>query len=300
MTIVLNGKELAQSIRTALRIELDNLRTQGIQPLLSAIIVGDNPASEKYVVNKRKMCRSIGINSEVHVLQRSSTLADLEHIITTCNNDSRVNGILVQLPLEHLSLPPTGTLKELTYRVMETIDPCKDVDGFHMYNITKYIRGQACLPPATAHGIINLLDYYKIPLKGQDVVIIGVSEIVGRPLGNVLTTCREATVSFCHKETHDLLRYIRTADIVVSAIGKPHYFSADAIKQDAVIIDVGINRVPDVSSCDGYQIVGDFDQTIWGKASYATPVPGGVGPMTVATLMQNVIVATKLQHGYKH
>mgnify|MGYP001579155129 CR=1 FL=1 len=296
MTQRLDGLTLGGTLQRTLREEVAVLRSRGILPVLAEIMISGNHASGKYASQSMRACENIGAESWICRLPKDSTPETLSSEIFGLSVHPHVNGVLIQLPLENLAISPPQALREITYRSMDEIIPSRDVDGFHPTNITKFVRGQPCLPPATAKGIITLLDHYGIPLKGRDVAIIGVSEIVGRPLGNFLVNQREATVAFCHRETRDISFYMRNADIVVSAIGKPHYFNADVIKEGAVVIDVGMNRVIDPTSSKGYRFVGDFDDSIWGKASHATPVPGGVGPMTVATLMQNLVQATKNQN----
>ncbi len=296
-TYKLDGKVIADEINSDLAVRVESLKRKGVTPTLAVVIVGDDAPSRSYVSQKRKACERIGAQSEVYAILKNSELSVLLDTIKELNKNDGVHGVLVHLPLKNLSIPPPVALRDITYGIMETIDPLKDVDGFHPINSTRFVRGQPCLAPATARGIVRLLDNYKIDTQGKYVVIAGVSEIVGRPLGNVLVNRMGSTVTFCHDKTPDVLEHSRRADIFISAIGQAHYFGADSIKEGAVVVDVGTSRVEDKSSEKGYKLLGDFDDSIWGKASCATPVPGGVGPMTVACLLENLVSATEYRNG---
>lgn len=290
---ILDGKNTAALIRNRIKeiIEKD-FKPRNFQPGLVAIIVGKNPASKIYVNSKAKACQEVGIFSKVIELEESTSQNDLVDLIKQLNINPKYHGILVQQPL-----PPHIN----TQFVNESIDPDKDVDGFHPVNMGKLLLGEECFVPCTPLGIIELLKHYKIDLSGKDVVIIGRSNIVGKPLAAMLMQKNKftnATVTICHSATKDISFYTKNADIVIAAIGKSEFLKADMIKENAIVIDVGINRVEDLNSEKGYRIVGDvkFDE-VSEKASYITPVPGGVGPMTIAMLLKNTLIASSKFYG---
>ncbi len=260
-------------------------------PHLVAILVGDNGASETYVANKVKSCHEVGFKSTLIRLEEETTELQLLNIIRNLNGDPDVDGILVQLPLpKHIS----------AQEVIITIDPSKDVDGFHPVNVGRMVLGQPTFLPATPYGIMLLLEHYKIQTAGKHAVVIGRSNIVGRPMSVLLSGSGNpgnCTVTLCHSGTKDLEDYCRSADILVAALGKPGFVKEDMVKEGAVVIDVGITRVEDASKKSGYRISGDVDfDAVAPKCSYITPVPGGVGPMTIAALMKNTFRACKMKY----
>lgn len=277
MGTIIDGKQLAATIRRQLTGEVEELRKQGIIPKLAVIMVGDDKASKIYVKNKNKACEELGIEYEEYLLESSITIKELLNLIEVLNEKKDVHGILLQSPLpEHLDIN----------LAIEKISPEKDVDGFHPINVGKLSLNQDCFVSCTPYGIIKMLDAYHIPIEGKNAVIIGRSNIVGRPLSQCLIN-RNATVTVCHSRTQNMEEITKKADILIAAIGKPNFVTENMIKQGAVIIDVGINRTSN-------GIVGDVAfEEIEKKASYITPVPGGVGPMTIAMLMNNVVKAAR-------
>ena len=279
--MIIDGKELARKTREKLKIECDNLKKEGILPKLAVIMVGDDKASQIYVKNKSKACQEIGIEFEEYFLGNDIRQKELIELIQKLNCDKSINGILLQSPI-----PKSLDINE----AFRTIFPEKDVDGFNPINVGKLCLNQETFVSCTPYGIMKMFEEYDIDLTGKNVTILGRSNIVGKPL---IQCClnKNATVTVCHSKTKDLKEHTKNADIVISAIGKAKFVTADMIKDGAVVIDVGINR--DESG----KIVGDVDfEKVSSKASYITPVPGGVGPMTIAMLMNNVIKATKLQN----
>lgn len=279
--MIIDGKELARKTREKLKIECDNLKKDGILPKLAVIMVGDDKASQIYVKNKSKACQEIGIEFEEYFLGNDIKQEELIELIQKLNLDKSINGILLQSPI-----PKSLDINE-AFRI---ILPEKDVDGFNPINVGKLCLNQETFVSCTPYGIMKMFEEYDIDLTGKNVTILGRSNIVGKPL---IQCClnKNATVTVCHSKTKDLKEHTKNADIVISAIGKAKFVTADMIKDGAVVIDVGINR--DESG----KIVGDVDfEKVSSKASYITPVPGGVGPMTIAMLMNNVIKATKLQN----
>ena len=275
------GKEIARKTREKLKIECDNLKKEGILSKLAVIMVGDDKASQIYVKNKSKACQEIGIKFEEYFLGNDIKQEELIELIQKLNLDKSINGILLQSPI-----PKSLDINE-AFRI---ILPEKDVDGFNPINVGKLCLNQETFVSCTPYGIMKMFEEYDIDLTGKNVTILGRSNIVGKPL---IQCCfnKNATVTVCHSKTKDLKEHTKNADIVISAIGKAKFVTADMIKDGAVVIDVGINR--DESG----KIVGDVDfEKVSSKASYITPVPGGVGPMTIAMLMNNVIKATKLQN----
>lgn len=275
---VIDGKGLAQKLRGEMKQDVTQLKEQGITPHLTVIIIGDNPASKSYVNGKKKASAQTGISSDVIEMSSSTSEAKLLEKIYELNNDETVHGILVQLPLpDHIN----------EQMVIETIAPNKDVDGFHPINIGKMMTGYDTFLPCTPYGIITMLQQYGIRIEGKRAVVIGRSNIVGKPVGQLLLN-EHATVTYCHSRTNNLTDFTTEADILIAAVGKPNVIRAEHIKKGAVIIDVGINRREDGS------LIGDVDFASAGeKASYITPVPKGVGPMTITMLLQNTIKAAK-------
>jgi methylenetetrahydrofolate dehydrogenase (NADP+) / methenyltetrahydrofolate cyclohydrolase len=278
MAELIDGKKVAAEIREEIRREVAGLSKNGIQPGLVAVRVGDNPASALYVRNKRKACEAAGIYSEEHHLPADISIDHLLNLISEFNKNPKINGILVQLPLPgHLDAD----------RVIQSLSPDKDVDGLHAYNIGRLTMGHPRFVPCTPAGVIELLLRYKIPIEGQRAVVVGRSNLVGRPAA-LLLMHRNATVTVCHSKTRDMAAVCRQADILIAAIGKPRFITGDMVKAGAAVIDVGINRLTDGS------LVGDVDfPAAENKAGWITPVPGGVGPMTIAMLLKNTVEAAK-------
>ena len=275
---IIDGKKVSSHIKDNIAAEVNILKNKtGKTPGLAVVLVGDDPASAVYVKNKNKTCKNIGFKSFEHILPKNTSEDKLLNLINELNNDDQVNGILVQLPLpSHIS----------SKKILVSIDPQKDVDGFHLENVGRLVTGNTLFKPCTPAGIIKLLDEYKIEIEGKNAVIIGRSNIVGKPVSFLLLE-RNATVTICHSRTKDLPSITRSADILIAAIGKPNFVSLDMVKNNAVVIDVGINRL------DG-KLVGDVDfASVSKQASLITPVPGGVGPMTIAMLMENTLQAFK-------
>jgi methylenetetrahydrofolate dehydrogenase (NADP+)/methenyltetrahydrofolate cyclohydrolase len=289
---ILNGKEASQAIKDSLKIEMAQLASRGKQvPHLVAILVGNNGASETYVASKVKSCEEVGFKSTLMRLDEDISAFKLLDIIQDLNTDPDVHGILVQLPLPaHISAE----------EVINSIDPNKDVDGFHPNNVGRMVLGQPTFIPATPNGIMLLLEHYKIETKGKHAVVVGRSNIVGRPMSILLSANSNpgnCTVTICHSHTANLTELCQSADILIAALGKPGFVTADMVKDGAVVIDVGITRVQDASKKSGYRIVGDVDfEKVAPRCSFITPVPGGVGPMTIAALMKNTFKACAMKH----
>lgn len=280
MSQIIDGKELAKNIRLKLKDEVIELKNADINPKLAVIMVGDDKASKVYVKNKSKACEDVGIEYEEYLLPAETKMEELLELIEKLNNDETVHGILVQSPL------PQGLDANVAFR---TISPKKDVDGFNPINVGKLSLNQDCFVSCTPFGVIKMLEAYNIPIEGAHAVVIGRSNIVGKPLVQCLLN-KNATVTVCHSRTKDLKEMTKQADILIAAIGKPKFVTEDMVKDGAVVIDVGINRM------DDGKLVGDTDfESIKDKASHITPVPGGVGPMTIAMLMHNVVKAAKQQ-----
>lgn len=271
---IIDGRALSERMRVALRERATRLRESGTHPSLAVILIGEDPASAVYVRNKIKACDAVGILSITHRLPISTSEADLIDLIAALNADAGIHGILVQLPLpKHIDMA----------KVLETIAVSKDVDGFHLYNIGGLVTGHTVFSPCTPYGVVKLLESEAIAVEGQNVVIVGASNIVGKPMALMLMAA-DATVSICHAKTRDLAQFTILADILVVAAGVPNLILPQMVKQGAVVIDVGINRLPDG------RITGDVDFAgVSAKASAITPVPGGVGPMTVTMLLENTI-----------
>lgn len=280
MAQIINGKELAKNIRLKLKEEVEELKKAEINPKLAVIMVGEDKASKVYVKNKSKACEEVGVEFEEYLLPANTKMKDLLELIEKLNNDITIHGILVQSPL------PEGLDANEAFK---TISPKKDVDGFNPINVGKLSLNQDCFVSCTPFGIIKMLEAYNIAIEGANAVVIGRSNIVGKPLAKCLLN-KNATVTVCHSKTKNLKEIASKADILVAAIGKPKFVTADMVKEGATIIDVGINRMEDG------KLVGDTDfENIKEKVNYITPVPGGVGPMTIAMLMYNVVKAAKQQ-----
>ncbi len=280
---ILDGKIAAQAIKDELKINAAQLAIEGKKiPHLAAILIGNNGASETYIAAKVKACEEVGFKSTLIRFEDSIAEIKLLDKIQELNNDPDVDGILVQLPL------PKNISDE---QVINAIDPDKDVDGFHPINIGNMVQGSPTFVSATPHGIILLLEYYKIDTKGKHAVVIGRSNIVGRPMSILLSSNSNpgnCTVTICHSQTKNIKEFCLQADIIVAALGKPEFITADMVKEGVVIIDVGITRVADATKKTGFKLKGDVQyETVAPKCSYITPVPGGVGPMTIAALLKN-------------
>ncbi|MDA8144430.1 MAG: bifunctional methylenetetrahydrofolate dehydrogenase/methenyltetrahydrofolate cyclohydrolase FolD [Thermaerobacter sp.] len=274
---ILDGKATAESLRQEQAQRVAALQARGITPGLAVVLVGENPASQTYVRNKERACQAVGIYSEVHRLPQSTSQQELLGLIARLNADPKIHGVLVQLPL------PEKLDEE---QVILAIRPDKDVDGFHPENAGKLLLGQEAFIPCTPRGILVLLERAGIPVAGREVVVVGRSNIVGKPAG-LLLLAQNATVSVCHSRTANLAEHTRRADILVVAVGKPGFITADMVRPGAVVVDVGINRVGD-------RLVGDVDfEGVSQVAGWITPVPGGVGPMTISMLLENTLEAAE-------
>ena len=294
---ILSGTDLAAEIRTEVAAGvIESQERHGVTPGLAVVLVGDDPASSVYVNNKQRACEQAGLYSDSTRLPGSSSEDEILAAVNAYNEDSRVHGILVQLPL------PRGIDQ---HRIIEAINPDKDVDGIHPYNLGKLMQGRPDFPPCTPAGIVELLVRNGHDPEGANVAICGRSDIVGKPLASLLMhrgRGGNATVTVCHTRTRDIANVTRGADILVAAIGRPEAITADMVKDGAVVIDVGINRVDDPSARRGYRLKGDVDfGPVSQKASAITPVPGGVGPMTIAMLLVNTLTAARISvHGRHH
>ena len=277
---ILDGKELARKIREELKLKVDKLKENGIVPKLAVILVGDDSASKVYVKNKSKACQDVGVEFEEILLDENTSMERLLEIIEKLNNREDINGILLQSPI-----PKGLNIQE----AFEKIHCKKDVDGFNPVNVGKLMIGEDTFISCTPYGIIKMLEAYNIEIEGKHAVAIGRSNIVGKPLAQCLLQ-KNATVTICHSKTKNIAEITKTADILISAVGKTNMVTADMVKDGAVVIDVGMNRN------EAGKLVGDVDfENVKQKVSYITPVPGGVGPMTIAMLMNNVIKATEEQ-----
>lgn len=295
MVKILRGKELAEKMRQEMKSEIDELKTHhNLVPGLAVVLIGDNPASLSYVKGKEKACAQVGILSREYKFDADYKEEQLLKLIRELNNDPSIHGILVQLPLpDHIN----------EEKILYAIDPTKDVDGFHPVNIGKMMIGAPSFLPCTPHGIQQLLLRNNIEISGKHVVIVGRSNIVGKPLAMILVQKNlgaNATVTMCHTRTKNMAELTKLADILVVAAGRPHTVNADMVKQGAVVIDVGVNRVEDKTKKRGYRLIGDveFDE-VSEKASAISPVPGGVGPMTITMLLHNTIQSAKNHAGIK-
>lgn len=287
--ILLDGKHTSDAIKKQIAAEVEQiLANGGRRPKLIAILVGDDGASRTYVNNKEKACQDVGFDSAVLRYPAEISEGELLAKIREINEDPGVDGLIVQLPL-----PPHIDED----KVINTISPLKDVDGFHASNVGKMVLGEPSFVSATPFGIMALLEHYQIDTKGKHCVVLGRSNIVGRPISNLLSlkgNPGDCTVTICHSRTKNVEQYTRMADIIIAAIGIPKFLKEDMVKDGAIVIDVGITRVPDETRPKGYRIVGDVDfENVAPKCSYITPVPGGVGPMTIVSLMRNTLQALK-------
>ncbi len=279
MAEIIDGKLVSQHVRDEVAEGVERLkRESGVTAGLAAVLVGDDPASEIYVRNKRKACTEVGMYSEEHRLPAATTEEELLALVDRLNGDGNIHGILVQLPLP-------SQISET--KILRAVSPLKDVDGFHPYNVGLLVEGKPRFVSCTPHGIIRMLDFYKIGIEGKEAVVVGRSNIVGKPV-SMLLLHRHATVTICHSRTKPLGEVTKRADILVAAIGRADFITVDMVKEGAVVIDVGINR-----NKDG-KLTGDVDfEGVSQKASYITPVPGGVGPMTIAMLLFNTLESAR-------
>ncbi len=286
---IIDGTAIAARIRAEVTADIESLKKEtGVVPGLAVVLVGENPASMSYVKSKNRVAHEIGIHSEQHNLPGSTTEKDLLALVENLNRDPKIHGILVQLPLP-------GHIEE--QKIINAIAPEKDVDGFHPVSLGRIMTGEPGFRPCTPLGIQKLLVYSSVKVAGSHVVVVGRSNIVGKPIANMLMQKEkgaDATVTVCHSRTRDLPSITRQADILIAAIGRPEFVTADMVKEGAVVIDVGINRIEDTSAPKGTRMVGDvkFDE-VAKKAGAITPVPGGVGPMTIVMLMYNTLQAAK-------
>jgi methylenetetrahydrofolate dehydrogenase (NADP+)/methenyltetrahydrofolate cyclohydrolase len=278
MAILIDGKSIAGKIRGEIAVEVNRLKSRGITPGLAVILVGDNSASKVYVSMKEKACRDVGIHSDEYKLPATTSENELLALIGSLNSDINIHGILVQLPLpKHIN----------ESKVVEAISPEKDVDGFHPYNVGRLITGKPIFQPCTPYGIMVMLNKSGIDLAGKEVVVVGRSNIVGKPVA-FMCLQQNATVTLCHSKTRNLPDKVKMADVLIAAVGKPEMIKGEWIKEGAVVVDVGVNRI------DDKKLVGDVEFSIAAKrASYITPVPGGVGPMTITMLLYNTLQSAK-------
>ncbi|MDR1444416.1 MAG: bifunctional 5,10-methylenetetrahydrofolate dehydrogenase/5,10-methenyltetrahydrofolate cyclohydrolase [Treponema sp.] len=292
MAVIIDGKEVAGRLRRELRDRVKALRDAGTVPCLAVILAGDNGASLSYVAAKEKALEEAGMDGRDFRLPEETTQAELLSLIAALNADPQVHGILVQLPLP--SPIDAGP-------VIAAIDPAKDVDGFHPVSVGNLVLGRPGFLPCTPHGVLVLLREYGVPVSGAHAVVLGRSGIVGKPLANLLSRRdQNATVTLCHTGTRNMADICRQADILIAAVGKPGMIRGDMIKEGAAVIDVGVNRVPESGTKKGYRIRGDVDfETAAEKAGFITPVPGGVGPMTIAMLLENVVQAAETAGGIR-
>jgi methylenetetrahydrofolate dehydrogenase (NADP+)/methenyltetrahydrofolate cyclohydrolase len=284
MAKIISGKEVSAQVKEQVRLEVESLKAKGIETGLAVVIVGDDPASRVYVNNKKKACETVGFKSYEYALPEETTQEQLLELVQTLNEDTHVNGILVQLPLpKHID----------ETAVINAISPNKDVDAFHPVNVGKIMVGDYAFLPCTPAGVMELIKSTGVEISGKNCVVIGRSNIVGKPMAMLLLHSN-GTVTICHSKTNNLEEICSQADILVASVGKANFVTANMVKEGAIVIDVGINRLENGKLC------GDVDfAEVEPKASYITPVPGGVGPMTIAMLMKNTLTASKLQHGLK-
>ena len=280
---LIDGKSLSKKVQDYVKTEVETLKKeQGIVPGLAVVIVGDDPASHAYVGMKEKACKNVGFYSIAHKMPDTITQNEIIEIITMMNNNPHIHGILLQLPL-----PPHID----TDKLLEVIDPKKDVDGFHAYNVGRMVNKLESFVACTPLGVMKMFEEYKIDLEGKDVVVVGASNIVGKPMASLLINAN-ATVTVTHVYTKDLAAHTRNADIVIVGVGIPNLIKEDMVKEGAIVVDIGINRL------DSGKLVGDVDfEAVAPKCSYITPVPGGVGPMTIAMLLKNTLNAAKIIKG---
>jgi len=285
---IIDGKQTAAQMRAELKEQVAQLTTKGVRPGLAVVLVGEDPASKSYVTAKERACEEIGIYSDDNRLPADTSEQDLLALVDKLNKDPKIHGILVQLPLpRHID----------ESKVLLAIDPDKDVDGFHPVNVGRMVVGQEAFLPCTPHGVIQLLVRAGVTLDGAEVVVIGRSNIVGKPVANMLiqkAPTGNATVTVCHTRSKHTAEHCRRADIIIAAAGRPNTVTADMVKDGAVVIDVGVNRVEDATKKSGYRLVGDVDfEAVKEKASLITPVPGGVGPMTITMLLYNTVQSAR-------
>ena len=290
---ILSGNEVAKQMRVEMKEEVEKLQAENqVVPGLAVVLVGDNPASISYVTGKKKACAEIGINSVEHKFDADLPEDELLSLIDQLNGDPAIHGILVQLPLP-------DQIDES--KVLNAIDPAKDVDGFHPVNLGKMLVGEECFLPCTPHGVQQLLVRGGIEIDGKHVVVVGRSNIVGKPVVNILFQKKpgaNATVTVCHTGTKDMGHFTRQAEILIVAAGRANTVTADMVTEGVVVVDVGVNRVPDESKKSGFRLIGDVDyEGVSQKASAISPVPGGVGPMTITMLLYNTIKSAKMKHG---
>ena len=290
---ILDGKQTAKDMRAEMKAEIEKLKAEhNLVPGLAVVLIGEDPASMSYVKGKRKACDAAGIYSRELRFPEDYQEQDLLKLVDELNNDPQIHGILVQLPLpKHID----------EKKVLNAIDPDKDVDGFHPINVGKLMIGEEGFLPCTPHGIQQILLRNGIEIEGKHVVIVGRSNIVGKPVAMILLQKKEganATVTVCHTRTKDIAHFTRQADIVIAAAGRPNTVTADMVSEGVVVVDVGVNRIEDASKKSGFRLVGDVDyDEVSKKASAITPVPGGVGPMTITLLLYNTIKSAKMAHG---
>ncbi len=287
--VLIDGKKTSAEIKEEIKKDVAEMIDNDIAaPHLAAVLVGEDPASQTYVAAKEKACQSVGITSTIYRYPASTTEKELLEVVDFLNNDPELDGFIVQLPLpEHIN----------EQKIIEAINPDKDVDGFHPMNVGKMALGLDCYLPATPNGIMEMLKRYNIPTSGKNCVVIGRSHIVGSPMSILMSQKADpgnATVTLCHSRTENLKEIVAKADIVIAAIGKPHFVTADMVKEGATVIDVGIHRVKSDKTKSGFRLIGDVDfDEVSKKASHITPVPGGVGPMTIAALLLNTLKSAK-------
>lgn len=281
MAEIISGKIVSEQVKNRVKAEAEKLKEQGVNIGLAVVIVGNDPASRVYVNSKKKACEYVGFNSYEYALDENVTQQELLDLVEVLNNDRKVNGILVQLPLpKHID----------ENAIINAISPEKDVDAFHPFNVGKIMIGDFAFLPCTPAGVMELIDSTGVEIAGKSCVVIGRSNIVGKPMAMLLLH-RSGTVTICHSKTQNLKEICKNADILVASVGKPNFVTADMVKEGAVVIDVGINRLENGKLCGDVK----FDE-VSEKAGWITPVPGGVGPMTIAMLMQNTLTAGKLQN----
>ena len=281
MAEIISGKVVSEQVKNRVKAEAEKLKEQGVNIGLAVVIVGNDPASRVYVNSKKKACQYVGFNSYEYALDENITQQELLDLVEVLNNDRKVNGILVQLPLpKHID----------ENAIINAISPEKDVDAFHPFNVGKIMIGDFAFLPCTPAGVMELIDSTGVEIAGKSCVVIGRSNIVGKPMAMLLLH-RSGTVTICHSKTQNLKEICKNADILVASVGKPNFVTADMVKEGAVVIDVGINRLENGKLCGDVK----FDE-VSEKAGWITPVPGGVGPMTIAMLMQNTLTAGKLQN----
>ena len=290
MSELISGKIISSQIKEELRTEIENLKERGLEPCLAVVLVGEDPASAVYVRNKKRTCEELGIRSVGHDIPETTSQDELEKLVNDLNNDPSVHGILNQFPL------PNGLDES---RVIRKISPEKDVDGLNPLNAGLIAMGQPSFISCTPYGVLQMLKRSNISTSGKNAVVLGRSNLVGRPIATLLSSKGwDSTVTVCHSRTENLAKITSQADILIAAIGIPQFVTADMVKEGSVVIDVGINSIEDPSKKSGTRLVGDvaFDE-VQAKASMITPVPGGVGPMTIAMLMVNTVNAARLQNG---